>query len=211
MPSVLITAPCFDQATKITTEYSEDVFSYAKEKGWEVKYLSGSDATPEKIQDTLEEADEGFLFLDHGNYKKLIGQDGEPAVTLQNAEMLSNLTTDVFACRSARDLGPEAIEEECRAYIGYDEVAFAVDDPEWKEILTRSMIELLDGEDVQEAYEEQKGEMEKYCGQSKCFWRRLWQKIAGKPGVPLTREMMAWNLAHFVVVEGSDPDAKITS
>jgi len=208
---ILIAAPRFDQATEITSKYSEDVFSHAKEKDWDVKYLSDSDATPEKIQDSLEEADEGFFFLNHGNYKELIGQDGELAVTLENADLLSDLITDVFACRSARDLGSEAIEEECRAYIGYDEVAFAVDDPEWKEILTTSMIELLDGKDVEEAYEEQKGEMEKYCGQSKCFWRRLWQKIAGKPGVPLTREMMCWNLAHYIIVEGSDPDARLTS
>jgi len=207
---ILIAAPRFDQATEITSKYSEDVFSHAKEKGWDVKYLSDSDATPEKIQDFLEEADEGFFFLNHGDYKKLIGQDGDPAVTLENADLLSDLITDVFACRSARDLGPEAIEEECRAYIGYDEVAFAVDDPEWKEILTKSMIELLDGKDVEEAYEEQKGEMEKYCGQSKCFWRGLWQKIAGKPGVPLTREMMCWNLAHFTIVEGSDTDARLS-
>jgi len=208
---ILITAPKFDEATSITKKYSKAVRDHAEEEGWSFQYLDGEEATPEEIRDALEESDEGFLFLDHGNYKELIGQDGEPAVTLENADLLSNLITDVFACRSARDLGPEAIEEECRAYIGYDEVAFAVDDPEWKEILTKSMIELLDGEDVQEAYEEQKGEMEKYCGESKCFWRRLWQKIVGKPGVPLTREMMCWNLAHFVVVEGSDPDAKITS
>jgi len=206
---ILISAPKFDQATSITKKYSKAIRDHAEEEGWSFQYLDGEDATPGGIRDALEEADEGFFFLDHGNYKQLIGQDGDPAVDLKNADLLSDLVVDVLACQSARDLGPKAIEEDSRAYIGYDEVAFIVDDPEWKRILNKSKIELLNGKSARKAYEEQKGEMEKECRQSKCPFRKFVQWVKDKFAYvnPLTLEMMCWNLAHYKML--GDSNAKL--
>lgn len=209
---VLITSPITDEATQIVNSYARDVVEYAHGKKLSVAFLENLAATPSGIGYWLRMGPRAFFNFSHGDYRTLYGEEEDkpaPAVTPKNAELLKGTIADVTSCQSARDLGPVAIDEGCDAYLGYSEVCFVEDDSGWRRILNTSKKRLLDRRTVEESYEDQVHEMEKYVGETGCPLRKICFKLFGLRGNVLAREFMCWNLTHYVVVEGSDLNAKI--
>lgn len=211
---LLLIAPRFDDATEITHDYASEIAGHAGRKNWEIDYLQGEDANPNRITKELRLAPDAFFFMDHGSYQRLYGQrNGEAAaaITLENAELLKGMVAAILACQSARDLGEKAVKEGCKAYIGYVEVAFVADDEHFKEAIIESFKRLLNGETAQEAYKKQLEKMRgESCPVSK-FIRRVFgcralralrkvrNRVTGKSENKILDELLYYNSTIFVL------------
>jgi len=226
MHDVLECACRADQATEITYAFAQYVNAEAEARGVPHYFLGDADANPEKVAQRLGMRPSAFFHFDHGSYEALYGEKADGSnqllavVDISKAVLLKGCLVDTVSCQSARDLGPKAIQEGTRAYIGYNEITYVSTDDETKRVMNTSKVELLKGKTAGEAYDAQ---VKAYGEPSKCMLalfvrgtlgpevlaalRAVRDRITGRMPNVLRQNFYDWNVAHYVIL--GDRGAKI--
>ena len=131
----------------------------AIDKGWTVKDLSINDATREKIEEALDDFNPTMVIhYDHGSDFTLWGQEtnnSEAGIDELNVDEAAGTVISTVACSSASGLGPAAIGEGVKSYIGYTDLhGFVIGrDAEFGAAANAANFALLEGKTTQEAFD----------------------------------------------------------
>jgi hypothetical protein len=119
--SLLITRPEHDLTTRYLSKWSDEIVSEAEAKHFEVIDLKGEKANRERFIGTLEKKSSDFVFMNgHGNADIVGGHENAPLLEASDTGVKDKIVY-ARACKSAKRLGPQAVENGATAYVGYDE------------------------------------------------------------------------------------------
>lgn len=127
--SLLITRPEHDITTRYLSKWSAEIADEAKAKHTDVVDLEGKKATRERFIGTLKKKSPRFIFMNgHGNEKVIGGHNNE--IILQGSDKaVKDKIIYARACKSAKELGPQTIQNGATAFLGYDEdFVFMIDE-----------------------------------------------------------------------------------
>jgi hypothetical protein len=151
----ILVRPNFDDATKYTFSFAEDILDACRQANIEVVELAEGEAVKSRVEEELRKGADLFIFYDHGNEDCLVGQDEQPVIDLENCHWLAEKEVFTLACLSAKELGAEVWRQKGK-YWGYTEVVGFTTDAleEFKEAFNSGFIFLfLEGMSYQEALE----------------------------------------------------------
>ncbi len=110
-----------DNPIKHSFQWAEMVKNHFKAKGWQVIDLAGDNAIKINVEKILEENKNClFLFYGHGKEDKMIGQNEEAVIDIDNFNLLKNQKVYVWACSTALELGKKA-QNISHFYLGYND------------------------------------------------------------------------------------------
>lgn len=154
-----------DTQTNYLYQWSETIIEEAKERGFRVDNIEGKGITEENLRSRIKNRTPKLIFFNgHGSKTALFNNTGDEFVNVNSADVFTGTITFTRACDSLMVLGPKAVGEGCKAFIGYNRSFWIVrqhkweckplDDPAAKPILEGSnliMTELLKGKTVGDA------------------------------------------------------------
>ncbi len=128
-------------------------------EGWTVTDLQGNDTNRANVESKINTIKPDFIIhYDHGSNFTLYGQNSNtivPAIDDANVGLLAARAISTVSCESAVGLGPLAIAESAKAYLGYDELHWVnlwhLD--KFMEASNAANNALLEGKTYQEAYD----------------------------------------------------------
>lgn len=131
MSSILVgilIRPRFDAATEISHEWAKQIWDWCVQANIQMLDLAEGDAVRSKVEQAIQERDpEIVVFYDHGDEKRLIGQDQEAVIDLGNCSLVAGRKIYTMACLSAKELG-KSCHGLGSTYWGYvDLVSFSSD------------------------------------------------------------------------------------
>jgi hypothetical protein len=136
MPKILYTTPNFDDVTSYFREWSREIDSTARMKGWDIYQLDEENVTRENFESRLTSNDPDFVFFNgHGSEDKVYGHkegSNDPESILisdDNDNLMNNRLVYARVCHSLRELGRKCVEKGATAYIGYKRGFVILTDP----------------------------------------------------------------------------------
>lgn len=122
--SLLITRPRYELVTHYFYHWSEAIVKEAKRRIGKVIDLEKDKANRKLVESYLDKQNpEIAIFNGHGNDVCITGHDEEPLVVSgENSHLLKDKVIYMRSCSSGKTLGPQAIKEGCKAFIGYSEL-----------------------------------------------------------------------------------------
>ncbi len=120
---VLATRPEHDDTTFYLSKWCEKTLKHAQERGITIIDLVKENANKNKFDGIISKKNPKLIILNgHGNENSVTGHKDEILIeTDSNESILKSKIFYAVSCRSARKLGPKAIEKGALAYIGYDD------------------------------------------------------------------------------------------
>lgn len=120
---ILITRPEHDDTTHYLSNWSTKIIELAQNKDLKVLDLNRDKAVADKVETMLtKQKPEMVIFNGHGNNKQVGGHQDKPLISMgHNEGLLRDKTTYAISCKSAKELGPKAVEKGAKVYIGYEE------------------------------------------------------------------------------------------
>lgn len=121
--AVVVTRPNHDVTTRYLSTWAEAILAIGREKGYRVIDLKANRARAAEVESVVEKTKPALIWFNgHGSANQVAGQDNEVLVqTDDKAAFLEGTMVYALACQSAKELGPQAVEQGARAYLGYDE------------------------------------------------------------------------------------------
>lgn len=148
---------------RYTSDFSyqaaEAVKTKALAEGWTVTDLTMNDTNRANVESTINTVKPDFIIhYDHGSNYTLYGQDSNTSVAVldaTNASLFDGRAVSTVSCESALGLGPLAVGENAKAYLGYDELHWVHlwYLPQFTEAANAANYALLEGKTYQEAYD----------------------------------------------------------
>lgn len=122
--SLLITRPRYESVTYYFYHWSEEIVKEAKRRIGKVFDLEKDKASRKLVESYLDKQNpEIAIFNGHGNDVCVTGHDNEPLIISgENSHLLKDKVVYMRSCDSGKTLGPQAIKEGCKAFIGYSEL-----------------------------------------------------------------------------------------
>jgi len=121
--SILITRPNFDATTRYLHAWAGKIKSIAEKKGIKVLDLENERAT-KKIFDSMLKAQKPsvIFFNGHGDENCIAGHENERLIEKnKDSHLLAYKIIYAVACKSAKYLGPKAIESDAKCFVGYSQ------------------------------------------------------------------------------------------
>jgi hypothetical protein len=137
---------------------AEAVKTKALAEGWTVTDLTMNNANRANVESTINSVKPDFIIhYDHGSNYTLYGQDSNASVAVldaANASLFDGRAASTVSCESALGLGPLAVGENAKAYMGYDDLHWVHlwYLPQFTEAANSANYALLEGKTYQEAY-----------------------------------------------------------
>jgi len=135
-----------DDPTEFSYKWAETVKQALESKNWKVIDLAESNAIREKLEETKNAEKQLLIFYGHGENDKMIGQNSQAIVNIDNIYILENLTVYVMSCLTTQKLGKKS-ENIARCYLGYDDRIFVWLSPDYVENLgkcvNKGILEML--------------------------------------------------------------------
>jgi hypothetical protein len=156
MPTAILIAPLFDEPTQYTYDWSRDLLSLLKSKGYDVIDLSNREISRSEVEEILKQNPNILtIHYNHGNEDCLYGSNTEKVIDLDNVNLLSHREVYCLNCLSAKKLGVEAYKIEAIAYWGYVETFSFTTDAinEFKEFANSGLKFRLEGHTWEESLE----------------------------------------------------------
>ncbi len=121
--SLLITRPKYELVTHYFYHWSEEIVKEAKKRISSVIDLQKEKASRKLVDSYLEkQKPEIAIFNGHGNDVCITGHNQEVLIESgKNSHLLKDKVVYMRSCDSGKTLGPQAIKEGCKAFIGYRE------------------------------------------------------------------------------------------
>jgi hypothetical protein len=118
---ILITRPNYDPVTAYLYYWASEVIDTAKGYSHVVMELSGLKVNEKEFVGHIQKAKPKLVLLNgHGSETMITGHNREPLVTIDTAELLEDKITYALSCSAAKQLGPIAVKQGARAFIGYE-------------------------------------------------------------------------------------------
>lgn len=100
--------PSTDDSTQTSYLLAQAVKERFEENNWRVIDIAADDAIRANVEKHLQNSGSVvFLFYGHGQEDRMIGQDGNALIDLDNCHKLKNQRVHVVACWTAEELGRE--------------------------------------------------------------------------------------------------------
>jgi len=148
---------------RYTSDFSyqaaEAIKTKAVAEGWTVTDLAMNNANRANVESTINSVKPDFIIhYDHGSNYTLYGQDSNASVAVldaTNVSLFDGRAASTVSCESALGLGPLAVGENAKAYLGYDDLHWVhlwyV--AQFTEAANAANNALLEGKTYQEAYD----------------------------------------------------------
>ena len=122
--SLLITRPRYELVTHYLYYWSETIVEKAKKGDLIVIDLKKNKASRKLVESYLDKkAPNIVIFNGHGNSISVTGHDDEILIEAgKNSHLLEDKIVYMRSCDSGKILGPQAIKEGAKAFIGYSEL-----------------------------------------------------------------------------------------
>ncbi len=122
--SFLITRPLYESVTYYFYHWSEEIVKEAKRRIGKIFDIEKEKVSKKLVESYLEKQNpEIVIFNGHGNDVCIAGQNDEPLITSGvNSHLLKDKVVYMRSCDSGKTLGPQAIRDGCKAFIGYAEL-----------------------------------------------------------------------------------------
>ncbi len=122
--SILITRPRYEKVTHYLYYWSDVIVAEAKKRTGGVIDLQKEKASRKLIESYLaKQKPEIVIFNGHGNDVCVTGHDEEVLIESGvNSDLLKDKVVYMRSCDSGKILGPQAIKEGAKAFIGYTEL-----------------------------------------------------------------------------------------
>jgi len=129
MADWIIIRPCFDEPTKFSFEWAQEIVDVMKEKNISHVDLAKEAAIREKVEAILYENPKiHVIHYDHGDVDKIYGNNGEPVIDLKNNSLLKNREAYNMNCLSAKKLGVDSYHRYGTTYWGsWEVISFTTD------------------------------------------------------------------------------------
>jgi len=122
MSKLLVTRPKHDKATEYLFAWSIEVIEAAKERGWKVSDVSEKNVNKREVCSRLGKTSPDLVFFNgHGNESEMFGHNFEVVLDGDSSHLLKNSVTFARSCSCLVALGSTAIENGCKAFIGYSD------------------------------------------------------------------------------------------
>jgi hypothetical protein len=121
---LLLVRPSYDHTTSALHSWADEVLTEIQSSHTHAyRELSGPAAVRTNVEAELQQSTDCFVFYGHGAPDYLESHGGvstNPAVLdTTNSDLLNRMIVYAVACDSARDLGPDAVNQGSTIYIGY--------------------------------------------------------------------------------------------
>lgn len=119
--TILVTRPESDTAVFYLSKWCEKVIIESKNKGCEVIDLNKANASKAKLESVIYKKKPNLIILNgHGGENLVSGHNNEILVMADdNESLLKSTITYAISCKSAKKLGPKAVEKGALSYLGY--------------------------------------------------------------------------------------------
>ena len=142
--------PSIDDSTQISYLWAEAVKRRFEENNWCVIDVAIDNAVRVNVEEYLQNSGSiVFLFYGHGEEDRMIGQDGNALIDLDNCHTLKDQKVHVVACWTAEVLGRES-KGVVRYYLGYERQIFIGAEtyaPYWEKCVNKGILAMLDSSD----------------------------------------------------------------
>ena len=127
----LITRPTHDKETAYLYSFSKASVQIAKaDKNLHVDELSGKKANRKNVESSLSTKGDMLAFFNgHGDDETVFGHEDRPILDKDNIILTNKKIVYALACNSLVKLGPLAIKNGAKAYVGYTDEFMWVGDP----------------------------------------------------------------------------------
>ncbi|MFW9874509.1 MAG: CFI-box-CTERM domain-containing protein [Candidatus Thorarchaeota archaeon] len=159
----LIIRANFDLATDYTNWIGDGIKGYLESKGYTVKDLSDSAASPENVDNWLDINNEKIskvaIALDHGSNNAFYGEKNNQSAEVINPSNVARLTEDLhvytLACstNAPNGLGQKAIGGGCYSWLGYTEPVYAAKTQSFKDCIWSYIQAMAEGKTIEECEE----------------------------------------------------------
>lgn len=124
---VLVTNPEMDKLTRYLRVWTKKLIKQFNKKH-DFIHLEQSKANQKRLHKTLEKKGvECVLLNGHGANDRIAGNNpNDILIDIDSAHLLTGTVVHALSCNTAKNLGPAAIKQGAKAYIGYDEQFIAV-------------------------------------------------------------------------------------
>ncbi|MGH9463567.1 MAG: hypothetical protein ACRD1X_20375 [Vicinamibacteria bacterium] len=120
--TVLVTRPEHDAANRYLSKWTEKLIKEISRRGITVIDLYGGRAVRKEVIGILEKRKPQLALLNgHGSASVVAGHDDEVVLQLGDKKAVEEKIIYARACKSAKELGPDAVAQGAKAYLGYDE------------------------------------------------------------------------------------------
>ncbi len=122
--SLLITRPRYEKVTHYLYYWSDVIVAAAKKRVGGVIDLKKKKASKKLVESYLAKQNpDTVIFNGHGNDVSITGHDEEVLIEAgKNSNLLKDKVVYMRSCDSGKVLGPQAIKEGVKAFIGYTEL-----------------------------------------------------------------------------------------
>lgn len=172
-----------DTQTSYLFKWSDAIIEEATNRGFKVDRIEGEDITEKNLRGRIKSRQPSLIFFNgHGSKSSLANNQKEEFINMDSADVFRNTITFARACKCLAELGPEAVEKGCRAFIGYKRNFWIARQHEWecnplkdpvaKPVIEGSnviMRELLKGKTVDEAVKKSHEHAERSIMELICF------------------------------------------
>ena len=119
--NVLLTSPEVDKITRYLRAWSKNMIKECRQKHY-YHILDKAKATRKHISGILAKKPIDIVLLNgHGANDKIAGHNNEIIIDQNNVELLQGKQIHALSCSTAKALGPMALANGAKSYIGYDE------------------------------------------------------------------------------------------
>lgn len=109
-----------DVQTNYLYAWSESLIKEAELKGFNVAKMEGKDITEKVLRSRIQNRKPSFiLFNGHGNAKSIFNNENKPFIDISSSDVFDKTVTFARACDCLKELGKNAVEKSCYAFIGY--------------------------------------------------------------------------------------------
>lgn len=100
--------------------YSEELIREAERRGFKVAKIEGTDISEATLRSRISNKRPRFIFFNgHGSNTALFNNKKEEFINKKSADVFDETVTYTVACSCLTGLGTEAINNGCKAFIGY--------------------------------------------------------------------------------------------
>lgn len=202
MATYLVTRPEHDDTTYYLSKWSEGTLKITKSRRIRVIDLPRERATREELEGMIKEFSPNLIVLNgHGDSRTVRGHNDKPLITAgKNEKILHSKIVYAISCKSAKELGPNAVKNGALSFTGYSEDFVFVFDPSR---LTRPLSDataelflgpsirfvesLIKGNNVENAHEKTVGQ----------FRKNLIKALGNEEHAPFARYIW-WDMNCFV-------------
>ncbi len=154
-----------DPVTFCLYHWTTSLLKLAESKNHTVTNIEGEKVTKDNIKGRISTLKPSFFFFNgHGSASAMFGNKWEEVISLKDADIFKDTVVFARACDCLKELGKEAVDKGCKAFVGYkrkfwiaslNEMASRpLNDPLTKPIMENSNLvaeELIKGKTVKEA------------------------------------------------------------